>query len=84
MSWCRNTEHEGGCSLHRTAGAPQTGRLNPQKWSEKASSDRPQTLSRTSDHLSPRDKMSSTYDPSTNQMVSHGVPNNVLAFPVSH
>ena len=36
------------------------GRFTPQKWSEKASSDWPRTLSQTSDHLSPRDHGYST------------------------
>jgi len=68
----------------RTSGPPQTGRLRwtpyPQKWSEKASSGPP----RMSVHLSPRDKMSTKTDSSTNQMVFHGVPSNVHSFPVSY
>ena len=56
----------------------------PQKWSETASSDRPRMLSRTSDRLSSRDKMSRTPNSSTNQTVLHGVPSNVHSFLVSH
>jgi len=59
----------------------QDGHLTPQKWNEKASSDRPWMLSRTSDHFSPRDKMSSTSDSSTNQIVFHGVPSNEQCAP---
>jgi len=78
----------GAFSLHRASGPPRAGRSRrtsyPQKWSEKASSGPPRTLSRTSDRLSPRDKMSITSDSSTNQMVFHGVPSNVHSFPVPY
>jgi len=50
------------------------GCLTPQIWSEKALSDRPRTLSQTSNHLSPRDKMSTTSNSSTIQLVFHEVP----------
>ena len=57
----------------RLGPAAQGGRPTPQKWSKKASSDRPWVLSRTFDRLSPRDKLGPTSDSSTNQMVFHGV-----------
>ena len=50
------------------------------KWSEEASSGPP----RMSDRLSPRDKMNTTSDSSTNQMFFHGVPSNVHSFLVSY
>ena len=59
-------------------------RPTPQKWSEKSLSDRPRTLSRTSDRLSPGDKMSPMLDSLTNEMVFHEVPSNVHSFSVSH
>jgi len=49
--------HSIGCPVRLEPDA-QDGHLTRQKWSEKASSDRPRTLSRTPDRLSPRDKMS--------------------------
>jgi len=39
------------------------GRPTPQKWSEKASSDRLRMLSRAPDCLAPRDKVSPTHEP---------------------
>jgi len=66
----------------RASYRPQTGRPTPQKWSEKASSDR--CSLGPSDRLSPRDKMSMTSDSSTNQMVFHGVSSDVHSFRISH
>jgi len=81
-------QSKGAFSLHRASDPPRTGRSRrtfyPQKWSEKASSGTPRTLSRTPNRLSPRDKMSRTSDSSTNQMVFHGVTSNVHSFPVSY
>jgi len=78
----------GAFSLHWTSSLPRTGRSrrtsDPLKWNETASSDRPRMLSRTSDCLSPRDKMSLTYDSSTNQIIFRRVPSNIQSFPVAH
>jgi len=75
---------KGAFSLHRASGPPPTRDSRrtsyPLKWSEKASSGTP----RTRDRLSPRDKMSTTSDSATNQIVFHGVPSNVHSFPVSY
>jgi len=73
-------------ALHQTSDPPRTRRSirmsdPPQKWSEKASSDRPRALSRTPGRLSPRDKMSPTRQPIK---WSSAVPSNIHSFLVSH
>jgi len=80
-------EDKGAFSLHWGSGPPRTGRSRrtsyPQKWSKTASLGPPWTLSWTPDRFSPRDKMSTTFDSSINQMAFHGVPSNVHSFPAS-